>query len=57
MPLKEIAGTLDIAEGTVKALLFRAIQRLQKALAFYRADLGLSESVRGHLMARRFSQI
>ena len=41
MPLKEIAGTLDIAEGTVKALLFRAIQRLQKALAFYRADLGL----------------
>ena len=43
LPLKEIGQTLNIAEGTVKSLLFRAIQRLQKELAFYRADLGLNE--------------
>ena len=36
LPLKNIAKTLDITEGTVKALLFRAIGRLQKELAFYR---------------------
>lgn len=41
MPLRDIAETLDIAEGTVKSLLFRAIKRLQKALAFYKPDLGL----------------
>ena len=41
MSLKDIADVLDIAEGTVKSLLFRAIRRLQKALVFYRADLGL----------------
>ena len=39
LPLKEIGNMLDIAEGTVKALLFRAIKRLQKELAFYQADL------------------
>ncbi len=39
MPLKEIGAVLDIAEGTVKALLFRAIRRLQKELAFYQADI------------------
>ena len=44
MPLKDIGLTLDIAEGTVKALLFRAIRRLQKELAFYRPDLGLEEA-------------
>jgi RNA polymerase sigma-70 factor (ECF subfamily) len=36
LPLKHIAETLEISEGTVKALLFRAIGRLQKELAFYR---------------------
>lgn len=41
LPLKEIGKTLDIAEGTVKSLLFRAIQRMQKELAFYRPDLGM----------------
>ncbi|MFQ5628247.1 MAG: RNA polymerase sigma factor [bacterium] len=44
LPLKEIAHILNIAEGTVKSLLFRAIRRLQKELAFYRQDLGLEES-------------
>lgn len=43
LPLKEIGKMLNIAEGTVKSLLFRAIQRMQKELAFYRADLGLND--------------
>jgi DNA-directed RNA polymerase specialized sigma24 family protein len=36
-----VAGTLAVAEGTVKSLLFRAVRKLQAALAFYREDLGL----------------
>lgn len=40
MPLKEIGQTLDIAEGTVKSLLFRAVKRLQKELACYRPGTG-----------------
>jgi RNA polymerase sigma-70 factor (ECF subfamily) len=43
LPLKEIAATLEIAEGTVKAYLFRAIKRLQKELNFYRPEFGLEE--------------
>ena len=43
LPLKEIAGILKISEGTVKSLLFRALKRLQKELAFYRSELGLEE--------------
>jgi len=42
--IKEIARGLDIAEGTVKSLLYRAIQKLQQKLAFYRHDLGLEEN-------------
>lgn len=38
--LKEIGEVLNISEGTVKSLLFRAIKRMQKELAFYRPDLG-----------------
>jgi len=37
--LKEIAEILNIAEGTVKSLLYRAIKKLQKSLAFYRQDI------------------
>lgn len=44
LPLKEIASILNVAEGTVKSLLFRAVRRLQNELAFYRNDLGLEES-------------
>jgi RNA polymerase sigma-70 factor (ECF subfamily) len=36
LPLKEIAEILHISEGTVKSLLFRALRKLQKALAGYR---------------------
>lgn len=39
LPLKEIAHILKITEGTVKSMLFRAIQRLQKELAFYRKEI------------------
>ena len=41
LPLKEIADTMQIAEGTVKSHLFRALQRLRLELSFYRKDLGL----------------
>lgn len=41
LPLKEIADSMHIAEGTVKSHLFRALQRLRRELAFYRSDLGL----------------
>ena len=41
LSLKQIAETLSVAEGTVKSYLFRAVQRLQRELAFYRKDLGL----------------
>ncbi|MBI5022374.1 MAG: RNA polymerase sigma factor [Ignavibacteriales bacterium] len=41
LSLKQIAKTLEIADGTVKTLLFRALQKLQQELAFYKKDLGL----------------
>ncbi len=41
LPLKEIAAAMNLAEGTVKVYLFRAIKRLQKELHFYRTDFGL----------------
>lgn len=44
MPLKEIAATLRISEGAVKSILFRALKRLQRELAFYRRDLGMEEA-------------
>ena len=44
LPLKEIASSLQITEGTVKSTLFRALKRLQKKLYFYKQDLGLENS-------------
>lgn len=41
LPLKEIAGSLGVSEGSVKSFLFRAIQRLRKELIFYRTDIGM----------------
>lgn len=33
--IKEISEMMDISEGTVKSLLFRAVKKLQKELAYY----------------------
>ncbi len=41
LPLKEIAAALDLAEGTVKVYLFRAVRRLQEELHFLRTDVGM----------------
>ena len=41
LPLKEIAKAMEIAEGTVKSYLFRALKRLQGELSYYKKDLGL----------------
>lgn len=42
--IKEIALIFNTSEGTVKSHLFRAVQKLQGALSFYKRDLGLEES-------------
>lgn len=42
LPLQQIGEILKISEGTVKSQLFRALRKLQKQLAFYRTDLGIS---------------
>ncbi len=44
LPLKEIAEIHQVQLGTVKSMLFRTIKKLQKELAFYRADLGLEQN-------------
>lgn len=41
--IKEIVDLMNISEGSVKSLIFRAIKKLQKALSFYKADLGLED--------------
>lgn len=41
LQLKEIADILHVTVGTVKSTLFRALQRLQKELSFFKSDLGL----------------
>jgi RNA polymerase sigma-70 factor (ECF subfamily) len=43
MPLKEISSALDVAEGTVKSLLFRSIRKLREHLSFYKDELGLGD--------------
>ena len=43
MPLKEIASGLEVAEGTVKSLLFRSMRKLREQLSFYRDELGLED--------------
>jgi RNA polymerase sigma-70 factor (ECF subfamily) len=39
LPLREVADMLSIRTGTVKALLYRAVQKMQRALSFYRKDI------------------
>jgi len=39
--LKEIGSTLQISEGTVKSLLYRAVQKLRDYLNNYRKEIGL----------------
>ncbi len=41
--IKEIAKDIDIAEGTVKSLLFRAIKKMQVALSPFKNELGLED--------------
>ena len=43
LSMKEIASTLRVTVGTVKSTLFRAVEKLQKELSFYRQDLGMEE--------------
>jgi len=44
LAIKEIAAIFKTSDGTVKSHLFRAVKKLQTALAFYRSELGLEES-------------
>jgi RNA polymerase sigma-70 factor (ECF subfamily) len=46
LKLNEIAEILEVNTGTVKSTLFRAIQKLQKLLSFYKEELG-TEASRG----------
>ncbi len=39
LPVKEVAASMDVAQGTVKSLLYRATQKMQQELAFLRPDL------------------
>jgi RNA polymerase sigma-70 factor (ECF subfamily) len=43
LPLKEISQTMNIAEGTVKSLLFRSIRKLRDRLSYYKDGLGLED--------------
>lgn len=40
MPVKQVASILNISDGTVKSLLFRAIRKLQKELDHYNQNRG-----------------
>ena len=44
LQISEIANILNLSIGTVKSLIFRAIQKLKDELSFYRKDFGLEES-------------
>jgi len=45
LQLKEISAALEIADGTVKSLLFRSVRKLRDKLAVYRDELGLEDSI------------
>jgi RNA polymerase sigma-70 factor (ECF subfamily) len=39
LKIREVAAIMDVATGTVKSMLYRATQKLQHELAFYRDEL------------------
>ena len=39
LAVKEVAAAMDVAEGTVKSLLFRAMAKLQKELVDLKGEL------------------
>lgn len=41
--IKEIANIVNMAEGTVKTMLFRGIKKMQEALSFYKNDFGMED--------------
>lgn len=41
LPVREVSQAMEVAEGTVKSLLHRALKKLRKSLEFYREDIGL----------------
>ncbi len=41
LSVKDVAKTMEVAEGTVKSLLHRALKKLRKDLHFYKEELGL----------------
>lgn len=45
LSISEIAATVDVAEGTVKSLLFRAIRKMQQALQFLRTEMETREAI------------
>jgi RNA polymerase sigma-70 factor (ECF subfamily) len=45
LTISEIAATVDVAEGTVKSLLFRAIRKMQQALQFLRTEMETREAI------------
>lgn len=38
LAVREIADSMDVADGTVKSLLFRATKKMQQSLSFYRTE-------------------
>lgn len=38
LPIKEVAAALNVADGTVKSLLFRAVKKLRKTLVMYKPE-------------------
>lgn len=44
LSVKEVAAVMEVADGTVKSLLFRGVRKLQQSLSFYRDELGLSDT-------------
>lgn len=39
MTIKDVAAAMDVADGTVKSMLYRATRKLRDELSFYRDDL------------------